>query len=146
MCLAVPGEIVQLHDRHGLRFGRVRFGGITRDVCLEYQPDAAVGEFVLVHVGFAIARIDRDEAARQWELLRELEPDADELAEDAPADAASDRGDAERQLAFEGAGFDGERTATSRPIAVEVERIDDECTATSPPPAFIDGIDAAEDP
>jgi len=72
MCLAIPGEIVEVEERHGLRFGKVLFGGITRDVCLEYQPDADRGDFVLVHVGFAIAKIDADEALRTRELLREL--------------------------------------------------------------------------
>ena len=72
MCLAVPGEIIDVHERHGMRFGRVQFGGITREVCLEYERAAGVGDFVLVHVGFAIATVDREEAARTWELLREL--------------------------------------------------------------------------
>jgi hydrogenase expression/formation protein HypC len=72
MCLAIPGEIVELRPHDGLRFARVRFGGITREVCLEYQPDAGVGDFVLVHVGFAIATVDREEAARTWEVLREM--------------------------------------------------------------------------
>jgi hydrogenase expression/formation protein HypC len=72
MCLAIPGEIVDVSERDGLRFGRVQFGGITREVCLAYQPEARPGDFVLVHVGFAIATVDRDEAARQWEVLREL--------------------------------------------------------------------------
>jgi hydrogenase expression/formation protein HypC len=72
MCLAVPGEIIELIEHHGLRFGRVQFGGIVREVCLEYEPMATMGDFVLVHVGFAIATIDADEAARTWALLREL--------------------------------------------------------------------------
>jgi hydrogenase expression/formation protein HypC len=72
MCLAIPGEIIELKERHGMRFARVQFGGITRQVCLEYQPAAKIGDFVLVHVGFAIATVDREEAARQWEILREL--------------------------------------------------------------------------
>jgi hydrogenase expression/formation protein HypC len=72
MCLGIPGEVIDIHDEHGLRFAKVRFGGVTRDVCLECQPDAAVGDFVLVHVGFAIARIDREEAARAWQVLSEL--------------------------------------------------------------------------
>lgn len=72
MCLGVPGEVLELCEKHGLRFGRVRFGGIIREVCLEYQPDATTGDFVLVHVGFAIAKIDRAEAARAWALLEEL--------------------------------------------------------------------------
>ena len=72
MCLGIPGEVVSLHAEHGLRFAKVRFGGITRDVCLECQPDAVVGDFVLVHVGFAIARIDREEAARAWAVLTDI--------------------------------------------------------------------------
>ncbi|HVV82452.1 MAG TPA: HypC/HybG/HupF family hydrogenase formation chaperone [Kofleriaceae bacterium] len=72
MCLAIPGEIVDVHQRDGLRFATVAFGGITREVCLEYQPDAALGDYVLVHVGFAISKIDAAEAARTWQLLQEL--------------------------------------------------------------------------
>jgi hydrogenase expression/formation protein HypC len=72
MCLGIPGELVEVCERNGIRFGRVRFAGITRDVCLECQPDAGPGDFVLVHVGFAIAKIDRDEAARAWKVLEEL--------------------------------------------------------------------------
>ena len=79
MCLGIPGEIVEVRQADGLRFATVRFGGITRDVCLECQPDAGVGDCVLVHVGFAIARIDRDEAARAWQVLTEL-GQTDELA------------------------------------------------------------------
>jgi hydrogenase expression/formation protein HypC len=72
MCLGIPGEIVDVRDDEGLRVGRVRFAGITRDVCLDYVPDAAVGEYVLVHVGFAISRIDREEAARAYRVLEEI--------------------------------------------------------------------------
>ena len=72
MCLAIPGEVIELRAHDGMRFAKVEFGGIAREVCLEYQPDAKVGDFVLVHVGFAIAIVDRDEAARTWQLLREL--------------------------------------------------------------------------
>ncbi|MDB4959796.1 MAG: [NiFe] hydrogenase metallocenter assembly protein HypC [Myxococcales bacterium] len=72
MCLAIPGEITSVHEKHGMRFGNVQFGGITREVCLEYQPQSVVGDFVLVHVGFAIAVVDREQAARTWEVLREL--------------------------------------------------------------------------
>jgi hydrogenase expression/formation protein HypC len=72
MCLAIPGRIASIEERDGMRFAKVDFGGISRDVCLEYQPEATLGDYVLVHVGFAIARIDADEAARTWDLLREL--------------------------------------------------------------------------
>jgi hydrogenase expression/formation protein HypC len=73
MCLGIPGEIVELHERHGLRFGRVKFGELVKEVCLDYEPTAGVGDFVLVHVGFAIAKIDREEAERTLEVLGELE-------------------------------------------------------------------------
>ena len=69
MCLGIPGEVIEIYEEHALRFAKVRFGGITREVCLECQPDVVVGDFVLVHVGFAIAKIDRDEAQRAWEVL-----------------------------------------------------------------------------
>jgi hydrogenase expression/formation protein HypC len=72
MCLAIPGEVVSTYDREDVRYASVRFGGITREVCLHAFPDTAIGEFVLVHVGFAIAKIDRVEAARAWEALVQL--------------------------------------------------------------------------
>ena len=72
MCLGIPGEIVDVRQDEGLRVGKVRFAGITRDVCLDYVPDASVGEYVLVHVGFAISRIDRNEAERAYRVLEEI--------------------------------------------------------------------------
>lgn len=82
MCLAIPGEVVAIYPKHGMLFGEVRFGGVTREVCLHAQQDVECGEFVLVHVGFAIAKVDREEAARTWQLLRALgEDDADDAAD-----------------------------------------------------------------
>lgn len=72
MCLGIPGEVVEIREADGLRVGRVRFAGITRDVCLDYVPDVAAGEFVVVHVGFAISMIDREEAERAYKILDEL--------------------------------------------------------------------------
>ena len=72
MCLGIPGEVVSLFDDRGMRFGKVRFGGIVREVCLEYTLDAGPGDFVLVHVGFSIAKIDRAEAESAWEVLSQL--------------------------------------------------------------------------
>ena len=63
---------MEIHREQGLLFGKVRFGGITRSICLEYVPDAQVGEFVVVHVGFAISKIDAGEAARSYEVLEEI--------------------------------------------------------------------------
>jgi hydrogenase expression/formation protein HypC len=72
MCLGIPGEIVSMYEENGLSVGKVRFGGIAREVCLSCIPEAAVGDFVLVHVGFAIAKIDREEADRAYRTLEEL--------------------------------------------------------------------------
>lgn len=72
MCLGIPGEIVEIRDEDGVRVGKVRFAAVARDVCLACVPEANVGDYVLVHVGFAIARLDAEEAARTYEVLREL--------------------------------------------------------------------------
>jgi hydrogenase expression/formation protein HypC len=73
MCLAIPGRVVETFERDGLQMAKVQFGGIVREACLEYVPDAAAGEYVLVHVGFAISRVDEAEAARTYQLLEELD-------------------------------------------------------------------------
>ena len=88
MCLGIPGEIVSVRDDGGLRIGTVRFAGITRDVCLDYVQDAAVGEYVLVHVGFAISKVDPGEAARAYRTLEELGLLA-ELTDDLPREETS---------------------------------------------------------
>ncbi|PRC46639.1 HypC/HybG/HupF family hydrogenase formation chaperone [Mycobacterium sp. ITM-2017-0098] len=62
MCLAVPGRILRMEDRDGTLMSVVDFGGVQKDVCLEYIPDAQVGEYVVVHVGFAIQRLDEESA------------------------------------------------------------------------------------
>lgn len=69
MCLAVPGEIVEVRMVNGLRFARVRFGDVLRDVCLEYLPEAKVGDHVAVHVGVAVAVIDPEEEKAFRELF-----------------------------------------------------------------------------
>ena len=78
MCLGVPGRVVSIEpDPTGMTMGRVSFAGITKEVCLAYTPEAEVGDYVVVHVGFAISRIDEEEAHKVFEYLREM----DELAE-----------------------------------------------------------------
>lgn len=72
MCLAVPGKILDITQQNGLRLGRVQFGGIVRKVSLDFVPEAGVGDHVIVHVGFAISRIDEDEAQRTYEMLEEM--------------------------------------------------------------------------
>jgi hydrogenase expression/formation protein HypC len=72
VCLGIPGKILESFDSQGLRMAKVQFGGIVRDACLQYVPEAQVGDYVVVHVGFAISRIDEEEAARTYRLLEEL--------------------------------------------------------------------------
>lgn len=72
MCLGIPGRVVEVHDDAGLRMGTVDFGGIRREVCLSCTPDAGVGAYVIVHVGFAITRVDEREALRTLEVLRAM--------------------------------------------------------------------------
>lgn len=73
MCLGVPGEVLDIRREDDVLMGKVAFGGITKNVCMEHVPDAVVGDFVLVHVGFALSKIDREEAARVFSLLAELD-------------------------------------------------------------------------
>jgi len=73
MCLGIPGRVVEIAENPlGLTQGRVAFGGITKRVCLAYVPEAKVGDYVVVHVGFAISRIDEEEARRVFRFLDEM--------------------------------------------------------------------------
>jgi hydrogenase expression/formation protein HypC len=72
MCLGVPGKVTDIYDEDGIRMGTVDFGGITRKACLEYEPDVQVGDYVVIHVGFAISAVDEEEAARSYALLAEM--------------------------------------------------------------------------
>jgi hydrogenase expression/formation protein HypC len=72
MCLGIPGKLLDTYDTNGLRMGRVQFGGIVREACLAYVPEASVGDYVVVHVGFAISRVDQEEALRTYKLLEEM--------------------------------------------------------------------------
>ncbi len=73
MCLGVPGQVVEITtDVLGMNMGKVSFGGIVKEVCLAYTSNVQVGEYVIVHVGFAISTIDEEEAGKVFELLREM--------------------------------------------------------------------------
>jgi hydrogenase expression/formation protein HypC len=78
MCLAIPGKIVEARDVGGMRLGKVDFGGVTREAYLDYVPEANPGDYVMVHVGFAISRVDAEEAKRTYELLEQMGLLADE--------------------------------------------------------------------
>ena len=73
MCLGIPGRIVTVHEDRGLLMGQVDFGGVRREVCLAYlEGQVRPGDYAIVHVGFAIARVDEEEARRTFEALREM--------------------------------------------------------------------------
>ena len=72
MCLAIPGKVLDTEERDGSRVARVQFGGITQQVRLDFVPEAQVGDYVVVHVGFAISRLNEEEAQRTYELLEEM--------------------------------------------------------------------------
>jgi hydrogenase expression/formation protein HypC len=73
MCLGIPGKVVELFRDHDVLMGKVDFGGVRKQVCLEFVPEIAVGEYAIVHVGFALSRIDETEAQHIFKLLGELE-------------------------------------------------------------------------
>lgn len=72
MCLAIPGKIVSVEEAAGLRSARIQFGGIVRQASLDFVPEAQVGDYVMVHVGYAISRVDAAEAERTYQLLEEM--------------------------------------------------------------------------
>jgi hydrogenase expression/formation protein HypC len=81
MCLAIPGLVETIYDADGVRMGLLQFGGVTKEVCLEYLPDIAVGEYAIVHVGFAISRMDQRAALEALQTFQELGMLDEQLAE-----------------------------------------------------------------
>jgi hydrogenase expression/formation protein HypC len=84
VCLAIPGKVLSAEDLGFARTGRVQFGGTVRQVRLDFVPEASVGDYVMVHVGFAISKIDEQEAQRTYQILEEMDALAGELE---PSDA-----------------------------------------------------------
>jgi hydrogenase expression/formation protein HypC len=72
MCLAIPGKVEEITDEGGLRMGRVNFGGVVKRVCLDYVPEIEVGDYTIVHVGFAISKIDEETAKQTLEDFRAM--------------------------------------------------------------------------
>lgn len=85
MCLAIPGKVLTKENIGGVEIGQVQFGGITRQVALGFVPEARVGDYVMVHVGFAISRVDAEEAQRTYEILKELGTLEEEMASEEAA-------------------------------------------------------------
>jgi hydrogenase expression/formation protein HypC len=91
MCLGIPGRITEMHDENGVAMGTIDFGGVRRSVCLAYVADqVAPGDYAVIHVGFAIAKVSEDEAKRTYALLEEMSQldELDWLAEIARTNAA----------------------------------------------------------
>lgn len=72
MCLGIPGKIVDIYEVNGLQMGKVDFGGVTREACLAYVPEAQVGDYTLIHVGFALSIISEHEARETLDLIRQI--------------------------------------------------------------------------
>jgi len=83
MCLGIPGKIIEIYEQSGLKMGRVDFGGVVKEACLAYVPDAQIGDYTIIHVGFALNVIDEDEARKTLELFDQIGLLADELGESA---------------------------------------------------------------
>jgi len=81
MCLAIPGRVEEIAEENGLRMGRVNFGGVVKRVCLDYVPEVVVGDYTIVHVGFALSKIDEEEALRTLEEFRKMGVLEEELAD-----------------------------------------------------------------
>ena len=92
MCLAVPGRVLNIEERDGTRMAAVDFGGVVKDVCLEYLPDLQVGEYAIVHVGFALQRLDEESAKKTLELFENLGMLQEEFGD--PWDMAAEAGGA----------------------------------------------------
>jgi hydrogenase expression/formation protein HypC len=79
MCLGVPGKIVEINEKNGLQMAKVDFGGIFREACLEYVPEAQIGDYCIIHVGFAISLLSESEAMETLDLLKQIADIEEEL-------------------------------------------------------------------
>ena len=89
MCLGVPGKIIEIYEQHGIRMGKVDFDGIVKEACLAYVPEIEVGDYTIIHVGFAISKLDEKSAQESLALFRELGVLEEELGVEEP-DAVTD--------------------------------------------------------
>jgi hydrogenase expression/formation protein HypC len=78
MCLGIPGKVAETYLQNELPMAKVDFGGIRKEICLAYVPEAAVGDYVIVHVGFALSRVDEKEAEQIFEYLRQIDDAGEE--------------------------------------------------------------------
>ncbi len=79
MCLGVPGKITEIYENNGMKMGKVDFGGVSRETCLDFVPEAVIGDYTVIHVGFAISLLSEEEAQKTLEMLREIGALGEEL-------------------------------------------------------------------
>ena len=81
MCLGIPGKITEIYERNNYPMGKIDFGGVSKEICLAYVPEAKVGDYALIHVGFAISLMDEEEAMETLQLIKEVADIHEELGE-----------------------------------------------------------------
>ena len=79
MCLGIPGKVVEIYQANNMKMGKVDFGGVVREACLEYLPEIQVGDYTIIHVGFGISRLNEEEAHETLELLQQMDMLGNEL-------------------------------------------------------------------
>lgn len=84
MCLGVPGKIVEIYETGGLKMGKIDFGGVAREACLAYVPEAKIGDYTIIHVGFALNLVSESEAMETLELLRQIAEVDSRISEELP--------------------------------------------------------------
>jgi hydrogenase expression/formation protein HypC len=72
MCLGVPGKVIEIYENSGLKMGKVDFGGVVRETCLAFVPEIEIGDYTVIHVGFAISQLSEEEAQETLKILKEL--------------------------------------------------------------------------
>lgn len=81
MCLGIPGKVIEIYERNDFQMGKIDFGGVIKEICLAFVPEAKIGDYALVHVGFAISLMDEDEAVETLKLIRNVVDFSNELGE-----------------------------------------------------------------
>lgn len=99
MCLGIPGRVTEKYETSGMAMGKVDFGGITKEVCLAYVPEIEIGDYTIVHVGFAISRLDEESAQETLRIFQEMGRLEEELGD------AADGHEVEPQMNADGRGF-----------------------------------------
>ena len=82
MCLGIPGQVTEIYEKNGMRMGKLDYAGITKEACLAYVPEVEIGDYTIVHVGFAITRLDEQSAQESLDLFRELGMLQEELGQE----------------------------------------------------------------